>query len=306
MFRLVCVLLLCILYIPECFAEILAPDELDSSSLDDREKSEGNLPAHPLTSKISVSLGQGRAHISSGPPSSGIYETKFGNTSFVLFLEKKLELKGNPSAVFVSSELTSSFSTSARRLDTQAVSWLDFYLKLGADWQREIQNGLVLNWAWLTGASYERLQFPMGTVAFKIVPLGSSIRLGRGFVIFENPIFVSANLNGSSPVFASSISKYPERFVDDGPDSHRIGMEKSASLNGWELRFFVDFGFRSVNDGPRESKDPFPHLLALGWARKSRNSQNFLVERTSSGIVTSEDSFKVDQQSWILTFTESL
>ncbi|MEY4065313.1 MAG: hypothetical protein RIR26_1521 [Pseudomonadota bacterium] len=306
MYRLVLVFVFSVFYWSDCRAEILVPDEMDLSPADDLGNREDVSSANAVNSKISVAIGQGAANISFGPPASGSYETQFRSTSFAFLVDRKQPSKDKPRAIFLLGELNSSFPTSARRMDTQAVSWVDLSLKLGVDWQREIQNGLVLTWAGLSGVSYERFQFPMGTIAFKLVPLGSWIRLERELSGFDNPLSVSFNVEGNFPIYASSLSKYPERPVGLEPQSNRVGLQSSGTLSGRELRFRADVSFSSKNDGWREFKKPYPHVLSLGWAQKKRKSPGFVLEKTSSGDVVSQESFAVSQKIWMLTWTESL
>lgn len=294
------------LYPAQLHAEILAPDESDLFAFDSTSERVNGQSAPYLDTKISVALGQGRAKFPFAPPSFGRSETAFRGTSFALIFKRDPQWNSDVPGFFVMSEVNSSFSTSGRRLDTQVVSWVDLGLKFGSEWERIVRENLKLRWAALSAMNYERIQFPMGTVAFQMLPLGGHLRLSREAIFSGNRVDLSAIAEAGISIFGSSVSKYPKRAVDLTANANILELKKSGDLFGSELRFALGIGFSSSKSLPTVTDEQYPHFLSLGWNQKRRISDGFILESTSNGALLSQGSFVVQLSGWTLTWTESL
>jgi hypothetical protein len=294
------------IYPAQLYAEILAPDESDLLTFDSTSERINGQPAFSLGTKISVSLGQGRAKFPSGPPSFGRTETTFRSTSFALHFARDPQWNLNIPGFFVTSEVNSSFSTSGRRLDTQVVSWVDLGFKMGAEWERVVRESVRLRWAALSALNYERIQYPMGTVAFQMLPLGGHLRLAREAGLLGNRVDLSAIAEAHISIFGSSVAKYPQRALGLKANANILELKRSGDLFGSDLRFALGIGFSSAKSSPTVNDKQYPHLLSLGWNQKRRTSDGFILESTSEGVLLSQESYVAQLRGWTLTWSELL
>ncbi|MFZ9519363.1 MAG: hypothetical protein ACO3A4_02700 [Silvanigrellaceae bacterium] len=299
---------ICLLPLRLAFAEILAPDELDSiSSSGEAIVMSQSEKACSLGYTVGVEVAVGDMTFPYGPPGFKEYKGTSRASGIEFRMQKPLCTNIIVQSLFGKFRFINSFPSSGRIYDVQAVSWNEVSLSGGGTSElyrgenlfTEIQLGL--------GLDYERFQYARGTFSFQTLPLSLGLRAFWHFDVLGQPATFGLDFGTAKSVLSRTLVKYDSAPTSSKTNASVVHINEDQKVSIQELEVAAHVGFTSV----AMTKDvnyniQSQHQLSLIWNSRRRTGQQFMTERVP---VTDEvKQFDLDMKSaaWILRWSERI
>jgi hypothetical protein len=297
-----------ILFFVHCsaFAEILAPDDLDSLAEPETEQLEKISSTERWLPEVSVHVGAGRAKLPYGPPGMDAYKTPTRFTAFALGATRVSNSGSWFEALSFDLGLKNNFPSAARQYEVQAVSWLDLSAKAQAEGHVSLFDGSILRWLLGAESNYERFHYPRGTMAIHGFPLGGGLSFLHETSLFEQSLSFAVDTQIAILALGQTAVKYNAAGTSPSREVSRVSIEPLKKVSGSELQASFDVGFSSFKARSSIQKTHHKHQFSFVWQTKTRQSDGFVVERNELKNVEATSPLDFSQTNWGVRWTERL